>query len=91
MNKKQLVKAMAELSGLTEKSTEKVLVAFEKVVERELAKGEEVALVGFGRFYMKEQAERVAINPQTKEKITVPAKKKAVFKFGKAFQETVVK
>lgn len=89
MNKKQLVKAVAEIAGLTEKSTEKVLVAFEKVVEKELANGGEISLVGFGRFYVKEQAERTAFNPQTKEKMTVPAKKKAVFKFGKAFQEGI--
>ena len=54
-----------------------------------LKKGEKVQLVGFGTFETVKRAKRKGQNPQTKEKITIPASNAPKFKAGKALKEAV--
>ena len=44
-----------------------------------------LGFVGFGTFSVRKRAARKGINPSTKEKIKIPAKKVAVFKASKSF------
>ncbi len=87
MNKGELIKAMAEKAGFTNKDASTAYEAFVEVVTEALKAGEKVQLVGFGTFEVKEVAEKVGINPQTKEKVAIPACKKPVMKFGKAYKD----
>ena len=54
-----------------------------------LKKGDQVALVGFGTFAVKERAARKGRNPQTGETIDIRASKVPGFKAGKALKEAV--
>ena len=87
MNKGELIKAMAEKAGFTQKDAAAAYDAFVAAVTDALKNGEKVQLVGFGTFEVKEVAAKTGINPQTKEKVEVPACKKPVMKFGKAYKE----
>lgn len=58
-------------------------------VQESLAKGDNVQLVGFGTFQVKERAARVGRNPRTKEPINIPASKVPAFKPGKEFKESI--
>lgn len=91
MYKEDLVKKIAEKSGLTKKDSESALTAMLKSIEKALSKKEKVLLVGFGTFQVKNRAKRKGINPITKEEITIPAKKAPVFTAGKALKATVNK
>lgn len=91
MNKAELVKAMSEETGLTQKDAEKALNSFVNQVSSALANKDKVQLVGFGTFETRERAERQGVNPQTKEKIKVPATIAPVFKAGKALKDLVNK
>ena len=51
-------------------------------IKEALVKGEKVQLIGFGTFSVSERAAREGINPSTKEKIKIAAKKVAKFKAG---------
>lgn len=82
MNKAELISAMAAESGLTKADCQKALDAFTASVIKTLKEGGKVSLVGFGTFSVIERAERSGINPTTKEKIVIPAKKAAKFKPG---------
>ena len=75
MNKQELIKSMAEKTSLNKTNSEKVLNAFIESVQEALANGEKVQLIGFGTFETKERGARVGLNPRTKEKIDIPAKK----------------
>ena len=77
MNKAELISAMAAESGLTKADCQKALDAFTASVIKTLKEGGKVSLVGFGTFSVKERAERSGINPTTKEKIVIPARKEA--------------
>ena len=87
MNKSQLIAAIAEKSGLTKDQSQKALEAFTETVEATLKGGDEIRLVGFGTYSVKETKERTAINPATREKMVVKASKKPVFKFGQSFAD----
>ena len=89
MNKTDLISVVAEKADLTKKDAEKaVSVVFDTIMEK-VADGEEVRIVGFGAFERHERKERIGSNPQTKEKMTIPASKVPVFKVGKGFKNIV--
>ena len=81
--------AVAEKTGLTKKDAEKALCALIETVKEEVAKNEKVQLIGFGTFEVRDRKAKEAINPATKEKIQVPAKKAPAFKAGKALKDAV--
>lgn len=54
-----------------------------------LARGDKVSIVGFGTFVVKKRSARVGINPKTKEKINIPAKKVPAFKPGAELKSKV--
>lgn len=89
MNKQELITSMAEKTSLNKTNSEKALNAFIESVQEALANGEKVQLIGFGTFETKERAARVGLNPRTKEKIDIPAKKVPSFKAGKEFKEKI--
>ena len=91
MNKAELVKAMADETGLSQKDTEKVLNSFVNQVSNALEQKDKVQLVGFGTFETRERAERTGRNPQTNEEIKIKASTVPAFKAGKALKEKVNK
>lgn len=91
MNKAELIAIGAEKAGLSKKDTEKVMNAILGAITEALAKGDKVQLVGFGAFEVKERCERIGLNPQTKEEITIPASMTPIFKAGKALKDAVAK
>lgn len=91
MTKAELINAVAEKSELTKKDAEKAINAVVASITDALAGGDRVQIVGFGTFEVRERSAKEAINPRTKEKIKVPAKKAPAFKAGKALKDAVDK
>ena len=80
---------MAEKAGFSNKDAAVAYEAFVSVVTDALKAGDKVQLVGFGTFEVKNVAAKMGINPQTKEKVAIPACKKPVMKFGKAYKDII--
>ncbi len=91
MNKQEMLKAVAEKSGMTIKDTGIFYDAFVEVIGETLKAGDKIALVGFGTFSAKKRPARTAINPRTKEKVQVPATVVPSLKFGNSFKEALTK
>jgi len=89
MNKMELIASIAEKTGMKKRDIEIVLNGFVEVVKETLKKGDKVSLIGFGTFGIREKKARTGVNPRTKEKITIPAKKSPYFKPGKELKEEV--
>ena len=89
MTKAELINAIAEKGGLTKKDAEKALNAVTASITDALASGDKVQIVGFGTFEVRERSAKTAINPRTKAKIKVHAKKAPAFKAGKALKDAV--
>ena len=89
MNKGELIKAMAEKTGFSAKDAAAAYEAFVASVTEALKAGEKVQLVGFGTFEVKDVPAKTGINPQTKAPVEIPACKKPVMKFGKAYKDLI--
>ena len=89
MNKVELVAAVAEKAGLSKKDAEKAVAAVVSTIEKTLADGGKVQLIGFGTFEVRERAARIGRNPQTKETIKIAASKQPVFKAGQALKNAI--
>ena len=81
MNKTDIVNAIAA-QGLSKADSKKALDAVLDAISGALKEGDKVAILGFGTFSINERPAREGINPATKEKITIAAKKVVKFKAG---------
>jgi DNA-binding protein HU-beta len=91
MNKAELVDAIAAQSDVTKKTISEVLGVALDVIANAIANGDKVTLVGFGSFEARERQGRNGINPLTKERVNIPAKRVPAFSAGKSFKELVAK
>ena len=89
MNKDELIDAVASKTGVSKKETEDLINATLDVIEKTMVQGDKVALTGFGVFSVNQRAARVGINPQTKEKLQIPAMKVPKFKAGNSLKDAV--
>ncbi|HPY95761.1 MAG TPA: HU family DNA-binding protein [Candidatus Cloacimonadota bacterium] len=89
MTKDYLVRKIAEDAKLTIKQANIVVNSFINEITEALCQGEKVSFVGFGSFSVTERKERQGINPSTKEKITISARKVPVFKAGAELKKFV--
>ena len=91
MNKTEWIAMVSEKAEISKKDAESAVNAMIDTIIQSVADGEEIRIVGFGTFECHERGERTGCNPQTKEKIIIPATKVPAFKPGKAFKDAVNK
>ena len=92
MNKDSLVESVLAKAGLeTKKAAQDAVDAVFDTVQATLAKGEEVAISGFGTFSARKRAARQGVNPKTGEKIQIAATTVPKFKAGKGLKDAVKK
>ena len=89
MNKTELVEKIAAAAGLSKADSKKALEATITAIKDALVAGDKVALVGFGTFSIRERPARECLNPATKEKIQIAAKKVAKFKAGAELADAI--
>ncbi len=91
MTKAELIETLASRAGVSKKAAADLLDAFVGVVTEKIKAGEKVAITGFGTFSISHRAARSGINPQTKERIEIPAMDVPKFTAGKTLKEAVRK
>jgi DNA-binding protein HU-beta len=91
MNKKTLVNTVAEKTQLKKKDVKLVIDTLFETIAAALEKGEKVQLVDFGTFEVKAMEGRTGVNPRTKAKIKIPARKVPKFRPGKVLKAKVNK
>lgn len=89
MTKKELVDVIASKTEMTKKDSEAALSAVVEAFKEALIKGDDIRLVGFGTFSVKETAARTGRNPKTGEEIKIPAGKRVAFKASKELKEVL--
>ncbi|MCX4258984.1 MAG: HU family DNA-binding protein [Muribaculaceae bacterium] len=89
MNKTELVNAISEKAGLTKAQSKDALDAVIASISEALVANDKVALIGFGTFSVAEKAARTGVNPATKQKIEIPARKVVKFKAGSELTDAV--
>jgi len=91
LNKSQLIEKIADGADISKASAGRALDSFIEAVSGALQEDDQVALVGFGTFSVRERAARTGRNPQSGETIEIAAAKIPAFKPGKALKDAVNK
>ena len=89
VNKTELVEEIAQRTDSSKAEAQRYTDTFEKVLTEALKGGEEVQITGFGKFYVREQKAREGVNPQTRERIRIPAQKVPAFSAGQRLKEGI--
>lgn len=89
VNKSELIDAIAASADITKADAGRALDAALDAITGALKAGDQVTLVGFGTFQVKERAERTGRNPQTGKEIKIAASKVPGFKAGKGLKDAV--
>ena len=90
MTRTELINEIANSVDLTKTATTQVIMAYETIVGKTLSKGENISLIGFGKFSVVDRAAREGRNPHSGKKIKIPAKRGVKFKVGKRLADAVI-
>jgi len=89
VNKSQLIDKIASDADISKAAAGRALDAFVAAVTETLESGDQVSMVGFGTFSVRDRAARTGRNPQTGEEIQIAATKVPAFKPGKSLKDAV--
>jgi integration host factor subunit beta len=90
MTRSDLVNILAEkFPQLTHRDAELGVKAILDAMSLALARGHRIEIRGFGSFSVSHRPARVGRNPRSGETVSIPEKKVAHFKAGKALRESV--
>nr|WP_195848253.1 MULTISPECIES: nucleoid-associated protein HU-beta [unclassified Providencia] len=89
VNKSQLIEKIAAEANISKAAAGRVVDAFVASVTKSLSKGDDVTLVGFGTFNVRQRAARTGRNPQTGKEIKIAAAKVPAFRAGKGLKDAV--
>jgi len=89
VNKAELVDAVAEGADISKADATRAVDTVVDQITKALQNGDQVTLIGFGTFAVKDRAARTGRNPRTGEPLNIPASKVPGFKAGKALKDAV--
>ena len=89
MNKTEIIEAMADSADISKAAAGRALDGMVEAIVNSMKQGEQVSLVGFGTFTVRERAAREGRNPQTGETIQIKASKIPSFKAGKGLKDAL--
>ena len=89
MNKTEFIKELAKNSKLTQKDCKLCLDVMTSLIGKTLRDGDNISLIGFGKFEAKKRNARTFFNPKTKKSISMPETIVPYFKAGKGLKESM--
>lgn len=89
MNKSELIEAIADSAELSKAAAGKAVDAILTAITEALQKGDQVALIGFGTFSVRDRAARTGRDPRSGKPIKIKATKIPAFKAGKGLKDAV--
>lgn len=89
LGKKDFISEMANRYEITKVEATTQYEAVFRTLFDLLSEGNDVSIPDFGKFEIKERAERNGRNPLTGEALVIPAKKAVAFKASKVLKESI--
>ena len=80
LTKNQIVESIHDETGLPKNKSTEIVETLLEIIKRTLASGEDVMISNFGRFCVKEKAERKGRNPATGDDLMLEPRKVVTFK-----------
>ena len=89
LTKQEFIDRVADQTNLSKRDATEAVEAVLGTIKNTLSSGGEISFTGFGKFHVAERGPRQGVNPQTKERITIPGGKVPRFTAGSALKEAV--
>ena len=89
MTKQEFVDQLASQSGLSKAEAAKSVETSVQLITETLKRGGEVNITGFGKFSVADRGARQGVNPQTGDRIQIPATRVPRFSAGSALKNAV--
>ncbi len=89
MTKQEFIDAVADRSGLSKRDASEAVEAVIGTIQSTLKGGGEITFTGFGKFHVAERGPRQGVNPQTRERITIPGGRVPRFTAGSSLKKEV--
>ena len=89
VTKQEFIDAVADRSGLSKRDASEAVEAVLGTIQSTLKSGGEINFTGFGKFHVAERGPRQGVNPQTRERITIPGGRVPRFTAGSALKKEV--
>ncbi|KWT75951.1 HU family DNA-binding protein [Candidatus Magnetominusculus xianensis] len=89
MNKAELIELVASAANIKKTEATKAVDAVLNSITQSVAKGEKVALAGFGTFLVSDRKARIGHNPKTGAELKIAVCRTPKFTAGKGFKELV--
>lgn len=80
MNNKEFTSELSQRLGYTAKDTSELIATLLADMTRQLEEGNAIFVQSFGTFEVKKKAERISMNPNSKQRLLVPPKLVLTFK-----------
>lgn len=89
MTKQEFIDQIASETVIQKMYAGRAVEAVFDTIKNTLASGGDVSLTGFGKFHVAERGPRQGVNPQTRERITIPGGRVPRFTAGSALKQAV--
>lgn len=89
MKKAEIVERVADEAGIAKQAAQDAVGAVFDAIAEALARGEDVSVVGFGRFSRTDRPAREGRNPRTGERIVIGPSSRVSFKAGKPLKDAL--
>jgi len=89
VTKQEFIDRVADRTNLSKRDATEAVEAVLGTIQSELRSGGEISFTGFGKFHVADRGPRQGVNPQTKERITIPGGRVPRFTAGSGLKEAV--
>ena len=89
LTKADIVKSIKEQFGFTKNQSVETVETLSEIIKKTLGSGEDILISGFGRFCVKEKAERRGRNPATGDDLMLAPRKVVTFRCSGKLREMV--
>ncbi len=91
MHKTILIQQLAKDTNISKKDIADLLNSFQQTITKNLKRGEDINIIGFGSFKIVKTKARTGHNPSTGKEIKIKAGKRIKFRAGQALKDSVNK
>ena len=89
MTKQDFIEQIADRTGLSKKDATDAVEAVLGTIEDTLVSGGDINFTGFGKFHVATRGPRQGVNPQTRERITIPGGRVPRFSAGSGLKKAI--
>lgn len=89
LTRRELAEVLSDKLGFSQSNCAQIVDSFIAAMKRALLNGEEIKLVHFGTFTVREKAPRKGRNPRTGETITIKKRNTVSFRASKKLRERI--